>query len=171
MSDGGALERMVQAEIGGKYLAVHAYDRMLWTIRSGFVTLFFAGWGLLLRGIIEHPFGKVGDGLSNEAKEILFVIVLTTVALGFVGLLLDQNYARRKFRVIYALDRLMGVMLAKAGQPPDPQELAEFVQVSGDKQNNTYRLVSGYRPAWWMAFWIYFTPVLLSGASTVILWT
>ncbi len=50
MRDGGALERMVQAEIGGKYLAVHAYDRMLWTIRSGFATLFFAGWGLLLRG-------------------------------------------------------------------------------------------------------------------------
>jgi hypothetical protein len=38
------LGSLVLDEIEGKNKAIHAYDGMVWKIRSGFLTLLFAGW-------------------------------------------------------------------------------------------------------------------------------
>ena len=55
MSELSLLEKLVLEEIGGKNRAIHAYDRMMWTVRTGFLTLFFAGWGILLKALVEKP--------------------------------------------------------------------------------------------------------------------
>lgn len=47
------LEKLVLDEISGKNKAIHAYDRMMWTVRTGFLTLFFSGWGILLKAMVE----------------------------------------------------------------------------------------------------------------------
>jgi len=41
MSDRPILHQILLDEVAGKNRAVHAYDHILWTIRSGFVTVFF----------------------------------------------------------------------------------------------------------------------------------
>jgi hypothetical protein len=40
-------------EVAGKNAAIASYDHMIWTVRSGFLTLFFGGWGLLLKSLLE----------------------------------------------------------------------------------------------------------------------
>ena len=42
------IQKMVLDEISGKNNAIQSYDVTLWKIRSGFLTLLFAGWGALL---------------------------------------------------------------------------------------------------------------------------
>jgi hypothetical protein len=37
----------------GKNRAIHAYDGIVWNIRSGFLTLLFGGWSILLTGIVQ----------------------------------------------------------------------------------------------------------------------
>ena len=40
------LEHMILEEIKGKNAAIHSYDKMMWTFRSGYLTLVFADGGL-----------------------------------------------------------------------------------------------------------------------------
>ena len=53
MADKSFLQELILNEIKGKNAAIHAYDRMSWTVRSGFLTLFFAAWGLVLGGMVK----------------------------------------------------------------------------------------------------------------------
>ena len=41
-------KKILLDEIAGKNQAIHSYDSMLWVIRTGFLTLLFTGWGLVL---------------------------------------------------------------------------------------------------------------------------
>lgn len=59
------IRQIVFDEIKGKNSAIHAYDKMIWTIRTGFLTLLFAGWGLLL--------SAVGKNINSTPK---FLILL-----------------------------------------------------------------------------------------------
>jgi hypothetical protein len=47
------LEQIVLGEIAGKNRAIHAYDGIVWKLRSGFLTLLFGGWSILLTGIVQ----------------------------------------------------------------------------------------------------------------------
>jgi hypothetical protein len=46
------ITRLALAEVEGKNKAIHAYDQMIWTVRSGFVTLFFGAWALLFQQLL-----------------------------------------------------------------------------------------------------------------------
>jgi hypothetical protein len=48
MNENNLISKIIVDEIGGKNQAIHAYDKMIWTVRTGFLTLFFARWGILL---------------------------------------------------------------------------------------------------------------------------
>ena len=47
------LQKTVLREIEGKNRAIHAYDDIVWKIRSGFVTLLFGGWAIVLKSMVE----------------------------------------------------------------------------------------------------------------------
>src|SRR5262245_16003153 len=96
MSEPTIIEKLVLAEISGKNRAIHAYDKMMWTVRTGYLTLFSASWGFLLKGLIENSATRP-EAVDNH---LLLTMLLVSVALGSGGLVIDQNYARRKFRVI-----------------------------------------------------------------------
>ena len=43
---------IILGEIAGKNAAIHAYDKILWMIRTGYLTLFYGAWAIVLKGII-----------------------------------------------------------------------------------------------------------------------
>ncbi len=154
MSEDPLIQRIILDEIIGKNQAIHAYDRMIWTIRTGFLTLFFAGWGILFKSIVESSSHIKNLGL------IMVAMLMVSIATGIGAFILDCNYTRRKFRVILALDTLLSIILRKGnGILNNPIELEEIIKVSGDKDNRNYIKVSGYRPALKAAIIIYCTPL------------
>jgi hypothetical protein len=167
MSELSLLEKLVLDEISGKNRAIHAYDRMMWTTRSGFLTLFFAGWGVLLKALVEKP-SREPSAVDNR---ILLVTTLVSVMLGIGGLVVDLNYARRKFRVIYALDRLMSGVLQRHGQVHEGLgDIEVCLQVSGDKGDENYRKVSGYSHEAAASRTIYLLPMAVAMLAVYLLW-
>ena len=55
MMDKAFLTKTIGDEISGKYQAIHKYDKIMWTLRSGFLTLVFGGGGL----VIKYEFKKI----------------------------------------------------------------------------------------------------------------
>ena len=43
------LIKLVNSEIAGKNNAIHAYDKMIWTVRTGFLTLVFVAWSFVIK--------------------------------------------------------------------------------------------------------------------------
>jgi hypothetical protein len=85
--------------------------------------------------------------------------------------MIDQNYVRRKFRVIYALDLMLSILLKNDyGILQSYNHIGDYVQVSGDKNDTNYLKVSGYRPARQTGFTVYFVPVTLAAFGVLILW-
>jgi hypothetical protein len=165
MHDHSLLEKLVLDEIGGKNQAVHAYDKMMWTVRTGFLTLFFAGWGILLKAMVEQ------QSSTAPHNRILLVMLLVSVALGVGGLVVDQNYARRKFRVIYALDQLMSGIVQRHGQLHDDLvDIEASMQVSGDKNNQNYRKVTGYAREATVSLTIFLLPMAIAVLAVYVLW-
>lgn len=128
------LKELITNEIAGKTTAIHAYDKMMWTVRSGFLTLVFAGWSLIIKGAVENK--------STIDQIRIYAMALSgfSLALAVGAYFIDRNYARRKFRVIRALDDLMQI----AGQTDfdslaiPKTELLELLRVSGDQDNEKY---------------------------------
>ena len=75
-----------------KNAAIHAYDRINWVVLTGYLTLFFAGWAFILRGIIESANPDATELLN---KYIPIMLVLST-GLTIGGLVVDLNYVWRK---------------------------------------------------------------------------
>jgi hypothetical protein len=153
-------------EIAGKNSAIHAYDRMIWQIRARYLSLFFGGWGILLKGIVENS-DKLNVALMHR---VLLTMWILSVALSAGGYVLDRNYPRRKFRVIFALDKLLEL----TSQQPrliseNDSELRSVLQVSGDKSDRNYLRVSGYRLEASAGRMIYTLPLLASGVGSLLL--
>lgn len=160
------ITKIVLGEITGKNQAIHAYDKMIWTVRTGFLTLFFAGWGILLKSIVEYS-----AGIPANLHRVLMSMLLVSIALSVGGAVIDQNYVRRKFRVIYALDSLLSTLLKNGDQMIySYDQLGNYIQVSGDKDNADYLKVSGYGPAWKAGFKVYLVPVILAAFGVLLLW-
>jgi len=160
------ISKIVLGEITGKNQAIHAYDKLIWTVRTGFLTIYFAGWGILLKSIIDNP-----SEIQTNLNRILIAMLLVSVAISLGGLIIDQNYVRRKFRVIYALDALLSILLKYGVEDANANnKINDHIQVSGDKHNSNYQLVTGYRPAWRAGLAIYLVPVLISTISILFLW-
>ena len=160
MPDRSLLEQVLLDEIGGKNKAIHAYDHILWIVRSGFLTLLFAGWGLMLSAIL-----KTGEGLQ-ESFNLITPMLFVSMGLSFGGFVVDLNYVRRKFRVIAALNKLLSIMLHQ----PDiernigsdaglSKSLREVLKVSGDTGDTSYR-TDGYFNALVVTLILYIIPLL-----------
>jgi hypothetical protein len=61
------------------------------------LTLFFVGWGFLLKGLLDqqHP-GAVDEAVTR----VMTPMLLVSLGLSVGGFIIDLNYVRRKFRVI-----------------------------------------------------------------------
>ena len=92
------LSKLAFAEVAGKNQAIHAYDQMIWTVRSGFVTLFFAGWGLLFKELLSV------ERISWLHGGVFGALGAVSAVLAYAAHSIERNYVRRKFRVIGSLN-------------------------------------------------------------------
>jgi len=129
------MEKIISDEITGKNTAIHAYDRMMWTVRSGYLTLVFGGWGFVIKSAIEK-----GAELSI-IKPYILLLSAFTISLSIGAYLIDRNYARRKFRVIHAVNELVQLMMTTNLDKVDEikTKLTPLLQISGDADNLNYR--------------------------------
>jgi hypothetical protein len=133
---------IILGEIEGKNNAVHAYDRIIWTIRSGYLILLLGGWAIVIKGSIEKG--------SQVQSHLLAAMLLVSIGFALGAFILDQNYMRRKFRVIAVLNRLLSCALdvedLESISSEDKKTLHELVRVSGDADNKEYQ-TDGYKQA------------------------
>lgn len=156
---------IIKGEIEGKNIAIHAYDKMMWTIRTGFLTLFFVGWGILLKTLIDN------NALNLDNSQILLVMLLASLTLSLGGLSIDLNYLRRKFRVVFALDSLLSTLVNKGISSEQYQSnIEEYILVAGDKENTNYNNVSGYHSACKAGVAIFILPLLIAFICVFLLW-
>lgn len=152
------LEKVILGEIEGKNRAIHAYDGMVWKIRTGFLTLLFGGWAILLKGIITESTAGYG--------KIILGLFLFSLGFAFGAWYVDRNYVRRKFRVILALDRLTEEIRSCRGAYL--KIAPELLKVAGDNADMSYDS-KGYREAVKAELSVYLVPlVILAGVLGLV---
>lgn len=166
MEKGDMIFRMITDELSGKIKAIHAYDKMIWMIRSGFITLFFAGWGIIFKSVIDNS-----SQPQCNLHRVLIAMALISVALSLGAMILDLNYVRRKFRVIDAFDGLMSIIMREDVQIlNNPSQLINYMQVSGDKDNKSYLNVLGYHNECYAGVVIYTVPIIMIAFGVALIW-
>jgi hypothetical protein len=127
------LEKFILTEIQGKYTAIHAYDKMMWMVRSGFLTLVFAGWGFVVKAAVESSL------TIQLIKPYIFILSAFSLILAYGAFLIDRNYARRKFRVITAVNDLVRMVLSHdLSKDVNCNNLIDLLNISGDADNQNY---------------------------------
>lgn len=151
--ENGVLEKLILGEIEGKNRAIHAYDGMVWKIRSGFLTLLFGGWAIVLKGIVESA-----DKKPSDYQPLAWGLFLFSLGFALGARYVDRNYVRRKFRVIAALDRLTDAIRDCGGNylkiPP------ELLKIAGDNAEMPFDS-AGYREAAKAELSVYLVPLLI----------
>jgi len=148
------IKGLISSEIGGKKQAIHAYDRMIWTVRSGFLTLVFAGWGLIIKALVENKTG------SGNIAPYIFILSAFSLALAVGAYRIDLNYVRRKFRVIMAVNRFAQIVTTidfNNIKQTANNEVTEFLKISGDTKNDSY-MSGAYKGELMVSRIIYFVP-------------
>ncbi|MEP6507598.1 MAG: hypothetical protein ABJC63_05175 [Gemmatimonadales bacterium] len=139
---GTLLSTLILGEVAGKNGAIHAYDRMVWTVRSGFLTLLFGGWGLLLKSLVELP------SIGSTQYGIVGAMLCLSIALAIGARAIDLNYVRRKFRVIDALNRLLQLLASHEISYFEESDAGKaailpYLKVAGDSESKSYE-IAGY---------------------------
>jgi hypothetical protein len=158
------LEQMILEEIKGKNAAIHAYDKMMWTVRSGYLTLVFAGWGFAIKAAIETV------KAIGTIMPYIFLLSAFTIALSVGAFMIDRNYARRKFRVIVAINKLTETILTidlSKIEGVATEKLVSLLQISGDADNKNYK-VAAFFNEFYVIRTIYTAPSLLAIMVLVI---
>jgi hypothetical protein len=134
-------------------------------VRSGFLTLLFAGLGIILTGLIQK------GGEFDKSKPYIFIMLLVSTGISIPGCIIDINYVRRKFRVIRDLDNLFSkaCLLQTDVSESSVNEIMQFIRVSGDSGDQSYNEVKGYPRAYKIGLLIYFVPILLLWVGWLIL--
>jgi hypothetical protein len=134
------LTQIIQNEIAGKNAAIHAYDKMMWSVRSGYLTLVFGGWGFVIKAAIESK------SALSDIKPYILVLSAFTLILAIGAYLIDRNYARRKFRIIHAVNDLIQLLLSTDPEHLDEKKkkLTPLLRISGDADNKSYRFNAFY---------------------------
>lgn len=167
MEETSFINQILLEEISGKLKAVHAYDKILWTVRSGFLTIFFAGWGLFLESIIDSSNHEV-------VAQITSLMLIVSVGISICGFVIDLNYVQRKFRVISALNKLYKIIV---DNPNISQmitdmsykgDMLKVVCVSGDSGDESYH-IKGYIKEREVSFEIFFLPPISIGIGLYIM--
>jgi hypothetical protein len=162
------IQRLVHDEIAGKKNAVHAYDRMIWVVRTGFLTLLFAGWGLLLSSLGKSIENRTVADVLEQAWPFVIAMFAVSMALAIAGFVVDQNYVRRKFRVIAALNDLMEILTSHEEKEVFAaqfvkEKLQPLLKVSGDSGSRDYEkenVRKGYSRAMQVTLTIYVVPLV-----------
>ncbi|KAA3637480.1 MAG: hypothetical protein DWQ02_06685 [Bacteroidetes bacterium] len=142
------LENLILFEMKGKSHAIEIYDRILWIIRTGYFTLFFGGWALILQGFFDK------DTSFENIKSILIGFCILSIFISIGGYLTDINYLKGKFRVINDLDKLIKWTLINKATVSENEQLKEedlkllknLLTNSGDSGTREY-LTPGYKTA------------------------
>jgi len=161
------LEEIISEETAGKNAAIHAYDKMMWTVRSGYLTLVFGAWSLLIQSAVKQKID------FTFLKPYLILLASLTIVISIGAFLIDRNYARRKFRVIHAVNELMHFKVFKdvnKMEKNEKDEIASLLKISGDTANKTYRL-EAFANEITVSRIIFFLPVLLVITLVIILYT
>ena len=175
MAERPFLEQILLDEIQGKNNAMHAFDRIIWTIRTGFVTVFFGAWGILVTGLARE-----NADLQLIAK-LVVPLWIVSAGLSLCAWLVDVNYMRRKFRVIRALNTAFDEFVDHAISASDPEKenasdaekdnsklprekLKAFFRVSGDSGGGSFA-GAGYDDAKTACTLIYTVPCITVAIS------
>ena len=159
------LEDLVKNELAGKNGAIHAYDKMMWTVRTGFITLVFAGWGLLIKAAVEY--GRT----IMQVESYIDMLAAATIIIAVSGYMVDSNYAKRKFRVISAIDQLTKLWILTDPGKINDDDQAEFIRllsISGDVANNKYKS-SAFSNEQFVSIVIYFFPAASTAIFAILL--
>lgn len=160
---------IVTGAITGKYSALHAYDRMIWTIRSGYLTLLFGGWALVLKS----TFDAAAPLYELRTRFAVFYSAMIVVSLGLMSgaFIVDHSYLRAKFLVIASLNKLLPrAVNLKNIENLAPDELSgilEEMRVAGHSSDLSYR-IKGYNQAAFDEYALYsisLLAVLIAGAT------
>ena len=137
-------KEIILGEIDGKNAAIHAYDKIIWMIRSGYLSLLYGGWAIILAGIVEQ------DNNIMQHKNMILIMFSITFSLTIGAYILDKNYLQRKFRVIFTLNKLLeltfGLKNIETIDAVLVKELRDYLKVSGDADNSSYD-TDGYKQA------------------------
>jgi hypothetical protein len=148
----GILEKIVLAEIEGKKKAIQVYDEIIWKVRTGYLTLVFAGWAILLRSLVADTLRSGPQFAGFFASMFLF-----SMGLAVGGWFIDKTYTQRKVRVIAALNHLTqaaGTFAADLKKIP-----LDLLEVSGYDTRIQFDL-NGYKEALVGAICVYFVPLV-----------
>lgn len=131
-------EQVLLNEINGKNNAIHAYDKIVWQIRTGFLTLVFGGWAFIIKGAI------VSGKSFHDISEYISVMAVFSFLLSISGYIIDRNYIRRKFRVINALNGLQKLIINPQKSlttlsSHELNEITSLIGVVGDSGNDQYK--------------------------------
>jgi len=159
-SNESLLRQIVLGEVGGKNQAIHAYDAIVWKIRTGYLTLIFAGWAILLQGLT----GEHGAQLPTQ-QSLGWGLYLFSLGFTVGAWYVDRSYIQRKFRVILALDLLTERIVSAAGDCK--QMPADLLQVAGDNSGKPYDC-PGYRNAMRAERAVYIAPMAV--VLIVLVW-
>jgi hypothetical protein len=161
MENESLLEKTIMFEMSGKNQAIHEYDKMIWNLRIGFLTVFFAVWSLLIKSIIDKA-----NIIALNKTLLLMSIIAFFVALG--ALIIDINYTRRKYRVIKAINVLYKYILNEGNDSTiNKSAYLKVLLISGttldSKNDNLSDLKeTGFYKELYVAFTVYVMPLLIS---------
>jgi len=146
------LEKLILSELAGKNNAIHAYDGIMWKIRTGFLTLLFGGWATLLKAGVESTKGL------GVYQSLAWGLFLFTLAFSYCAWSVDRSYMHRKFRVINALGHLTDAIITCG---TDHHKIpAELLKVAGDSGDMPFDS-KGYREAARVELSVYFIPLFV----------
>jgi len=158
INDTEFIKNFVLTQINGKKEALHAYDKMMWVVRSGYLTLVFAGWGLIIQEAAGNKIPLI------DIFPYFIALSLLSLVLAYAGFNIDIAYAQRKFRVIFSLNQLIEIITTSRFENADTKllnSLAEMLQISGERKNDNHLKVEGYKNELKLVRLIYLTPSIL----------
>jgi hypothetical protein len=119
------LKDTIKFEMDGKNQAIHEYDKMIWALRTGFLTVFFAVWGLIIKAIIDK-------GEMPLLNNVVPVMIMLAAVISLSACCIDSSYVRRKYKVIAALNKLYRILIDYAqGGTIEFEKFKEVLKISG----------------------------------------
>jgi len=119
------LQKTILFEMEGKNQAIHEYDKMIWALRTGYLTVFFGIWGLIFKSLLDN-------GLMCQSVLILKTVTILAVLITFGALAVDINYVSRKYKVIRAINLLYNAIIKNGNaQIINPEDFKDLILISG----------------------------------------
>lgn len=156
------LEKTIMFEIDGKNQAVHEYDKMLWNLRIGYLTLFFAACGLLIKSIIDNK-------CIYQISDIVYLLAILAIGISAGAFTVDSSYTRRKYKVIRVMNLLYKVITEKVRDGvPNADDFKDLLMISGTTRiqsegNDDLECLkdTGYWREIGVSILIYFLPLII----------